>query len=84
MSIVTDMPRGSDPKQFVRKEPCEVEMILVDGTEINGEIFLSHDERVSDMLNDGRRFFAIRQLNHEVLLISKDAVAICKPLDKPG
>lgn len=84
MSTAIERPRGSNPNQFVRKDPCDVELILNDGTEISGEIFLSQDERVSDMLNDGRRFFAIRQPNHEVLLISKQSVAICKPLDRPG
>lgn len=58
-----------------------VELILTDGTQIAGLVFIGLDERVQDLLNDPKPFFPVRIANGDVMLINKVVVAICKPKD---
>lgn len=66
------------------KIASEVELILLDGTRIEGAVFINLNERVQDLLNSPAPFFPLRQANQEILLIAKSAIAVCKPLDQPG
>lgn len=61
-----------------------VDIILNDGTSVTGSVFIGLEERVQDLLNDPKLFIPVRQANEEILLINKNSVAICKPLDTPG
>lgn len=72
------------PVSRIAKEVVEVEIILHDGTGLNGKVFIGQDQRVQDLLNDGNAFFPLLQPNGEILLIAKSAMALCKPLDSPG
>jgi hypothetical protein len=67
-----------------RKVTVETELILEDGTTLPCEVFLSQGERVLDLLNDPNPFMPVRCANGEILLVSKKAVVICKPLDRPA
>lgn len=58
-----------------------VELVMSDGSQLTGLVFIGLDERVQDLLNDPKPFFPLRLENHEILLINKAAVAVCKPLD---
>jgi hypothetical protein len=58
-----------------------VELVMSDGSQLTGLVFIGLDERVQDLLNDPKPFFPLRLDNHEILLINKGAVAVCKPLD---
>ena len=68
---------------IIRKIRVEVSIIMSDGSNIEGYVFLSESERVSDMLNSDRRFLPLELLNQELLVINKDAGARCKPIDRP-
>ncbi len=72
------------PISRIVKEVVEVEIILHDGTGLNGKVFIGQDQRVQDLLNDDNAFFPLLQPNGEILLIAKSAMALCKPLDSPG
>lgn len=64
-----------------RKYNVDVDLVLHDGTQISGNVFLSKEERVQDLLNDPRPFFPIRLPNQEILIVNKTSIAVCKPID---
>ncbi|UTW55095.1 hypothetical protein [Kordiimonas sp. SCSIO 12610] len=68
---------------LVHKVRVEVSIIMSDGSNIEGCVFLGEGERVSDMLNCERRFLPLELLSQELLLINKDAIALCKPINRP-
>lgn len=72
------------PGSRIVKEAVEVEIILHDGTALDGKVFIGQGQRVQDLLNDKGAFFPLLQDNGEILLIAKSAMALCKPLDSPG
>lgn len=72
------------PGSRIVKEAVEAEMILHDGTSLAGKVFVGQNQRVQDLLNDDNAFFPLLQENGEILLLSKAAIAVCKPLDSPG
>ena len=78
-----ESPAGQGSK-IRKKETAEVELILEDGTTLSGEVFVLPGERVQDLLNGDAQFFPVRLEDHEILLISKSSIVICKPLDSPG
>lgn len=71
--------RGAD----IVKTAVDVEIILADGSSLGGALFLGCDQRVSDLLNEPPRFLPFQQANGEFLLVSKDHIALLKPLDRP-
>ncbi|MFZ5608101.1 MAG: hypothetical protein ACOY99_00660 [Pseudomonadota bacterium] len=82
---MTEHTRIEIQKTRVRtKINVEVDLVLHDGTRLNGLVFIGLDERVQDLLNDAKPFFPLKQNDGEVILINKSAVAVCKPLDTPG
>lgn len=64
-----------------RKYHIDVDLVLHDGTQISGSVFLAKEERVQDLLNDPRPFFPIRLANQEILIVNKTSVSLCKPVD---
>ena len=66
------------------KYRVEVDIVLTDGTKLNGFVFVSSGERVQDLLNEDRLFVPLQFANQEILLINKTSIALCKPLDIPG
>ena len=80
-SFATDRGRNRGPN--IVKTAVDVEIILADGSSLGGALFLGRDQRVSDLLNDAPRFLPFQQANGEFLLVSKDQIALLKPLDRP-
>ncbi|MEM7569848.1 MAG: hypothetical protein AAF337_08630 [Pseudomonadota bacterium] len=74
-------PISSTGSRIRRKYNIDVDIVLNDGTQIAGNVFLSKEERVQDLLNDGRPFFPVRLANQEILLINKASIAVLKPID---
>ncbi len=83
--MVTTSPRiVRDNSRFhIAKDRVEVSVIMADGSSIDGHVFLSDDERVSDLLNSNRMFFPLELESNELLLINKTSIALCKPIDRP-
>lgn len=65
------------------KITVEVELIMTDGTSINGRVYRAAGQRVLDLLNDAHSFFPVRLPSNEIILVAKSSVAICKPIDQP-
>ena len=65
------------------KTTVEVELIMTDGTSINGQVYRSEGQRVLDLLNEPQPFFPVRLKSDEIILVAKSSVAICKPIDQP-
>jgi hypothetical protein len=68
---------------LVHKERVEVSIIMPDGSNIEGYVFLGDGERVSDMLNSERKFLPLELASRELLLVNKDSIALCKPINRP-
>jgi hypothetical protein len=83
--MATTSPRiVRDNSRFhIAKDRVEVSVIMADGSNIDGHVFLSDDERVSDLLNSNRMFFPLELESNELLLINKSSIALCKPIDRP-
>ncbi|MBV7257517.1 hypothetical protein KCG44_12050 [Pacificimonas sp. WHA3] len=76
---------GVRMKRRVRtKSKQAVEVVLEDGTNLTGHIFVGVGERVLDCLNDTRSFFPFLAEDGAMLLLSKRTVAVCRPLDGAG
>ncbi|MEO0412748.1 MAG: hypothetical protein AAF221_13010 [Pseudomonadota bacterium] len=74
-------PIATSGSRIRRKYNIDVDIVLHDGTQISGNVFLSKEERVQDLLNDPRPFMPLRLPNQEIMLINKTAIAVCKPID---
>ena len=75
---------GSGQKSLrVHKDRVEVSIIMSDGSNIEGCVFLGEGERVSDMLNSDRRFLPLELPSQELLLVNKNSIALCKPINRP-
>ncbi len=64
------------------KVNVDVELVLVDGTTVSGKVFIETKQRVLDLLNTGDSFFPMRLENQDIVLVSKAAIAFCKPLEE--
>ncbi len=70
------------PKRRVRnKDKMPVELVLQDGTNLTGHMFVGLGERVLDCLNDSRPFMPFLAEDGAMLLLSKQTVAVCRPLE---
>ena len=63
----------------LEKAAIEVDLMLANGTGLRGTLFLGADERISDILNDGRIFLPFQDLGQSVRLIAKQAIVEVKP-----
>lgn len=66
------------------KVNAEVQLIMADGTQLTGYVFIGLDERVLDLMNDARPFFPLRLENQDIVIVNKAHVAVLKPIDHPG
>lgn len=57
------------------------EVTLVNGTVLNGHIFVEEDSRTQDLLNDQRPFFPLLTEEDEIFLINKVAVVKVRAQD---
>jgi len=70
--------------RVITKRPIDVELVFGDGSTLSGVLYVSHSERISDVLNDPRPFLPFHTDEGEFLLIQKTSIAMCKPLDIAG
>ncbi len=76
-----DLEASNDNLREARSEKAaiEVDLTLANGTGLRGTLFLGPDERISDILNDGRAFIPFQDLGQSVRLIAKQAIVEVKP-----
>lgn len=56
------------------KQEASVRMSLIDGSTVEGVVFLKNDERLIDLLNDHRSFFPLRRLEGDTVIVAKSGV----------
>ncbi len=56
------------------------ELRTVDGETLVGEVYVSGERRVKDMLNSGELFIAFRRGDGELEIINKHCIARVRPL----
>lgn len=70
---------------YIPKITVEVEVALSDGSTHRGQVFITANQRVLDMLNEPNAFFPFReQKTGRVTLLSKAIVAAVTPVDQRG
>jgi|GEM_PF-5725899 len=57
---------------------------LKDGSVLNGHVYCSQDERLSDLLNDSKRFLPFETMDGEIIFVTKDAMSQVMPKEKTG
>jgi DnaJ-domain-containing protein 1 len=66
--------------QKITKTKLEVEVRLDDGEVMTGSLFVSPQGRLSDMMNDERRFLPFERSDGTFLMLKKDACRSVTPL----
>lgn len=56
------------------KQEASVRLSLVDGSTVEGVVFLKNEERLIDLLNDHRAFFPLRRLEGDTVIVAKSGV----------
>ena len=67
------MRNNANPRA-VAKTAIFVDVCLVDGTQLSGNMFVSAQSRLSDMLNDDRQFVPLQMSDGLTLAIAKAAI----------
>ncbi len=57
----------------------EVEITLIDGSRMSGNLFLNIDERLLDLINDGRAFVPFEDTSGAVSMLSKTTIIRATP-----
>ena len=57
---------------------------MKDGSLLNGHVYCSQDERLSDLLNDSKRFLPFETMDGEIIFVTKDAMSQVMPKEKLG
>ena len=60
---------------FRSKKKVRVNIRLQDGTFLDGHVFCSLEQRVSDLLNDDREFIPFESMNEDIIMVRKGVVA---------
>lgn len=71
----------------IAKKKAPVEIVCSDGAVLYGFLFVSQQGRLSDTLNDSRRYLPFEDASGDVAMLSKELILKTTPLDraaKPG
>lgn len=60
---------------FRSKKKVRVFIQLEDGANLDGHVFCSTEQRVSDLLNDDREFLPFEDLNEEITILRKGTIS---------
>ena len=69
---------------ITQKIKTEVELVLTDGTVLNGAMFMHADQRVLDLVNDERRFVPFASFDGPVKVNNKAMIAHITPVERAG
>ncbi len=69
-------------EQITKKLEAGVELIRIDGTLLNGTVFLRGDQRVIDVVNDERQFLPFVDPEGVFSVINKSTISSIKPVDQ--
>lgn len=65
----------------ITKQVIRVHLVLVDGSTLDGALFLAAGERLQDLLNDPKSFLPFRTADQAMLMINKASISVCRPID---
>jgi hypothetical protein len=69
-------------KNYVPKVKVQTLILMTDGTELEGSVFISATERVLDLMNAPGLFFPLMcNRTGEITLVNKTAINNIKPLE---
>lgn len=71
----------STSNKKISKQRIRVAMTMANGTSHEGDLFLSQDQRVSDLLNDEREFLPFELDPDQVLFVRKSSILEVNPLE---
>ena len=69
-------------EQLRTKYRIKVEVTLIDGSRMCGDLFLGVDQRVLDLFNDHRPFVPFEDADSEVRVLSKTAIMQIRPIQQ--
>ena len=69
------------PRAVITKQVIRVRLVLVDGSTLEGSLFLAATERLQDLLNDTKAFLPFRSADQSMLMINKGSISVCQPID---
>ncbi len=69
-------------EQVRQKVKTEVELLLSDGTELSGHLFVNPQDRLLETLNDTRTFLPIEGNDGGVTVINKSTIHRIKLMDR--
>ncbi len=62
-----------------QKDKTEVEVTFINGATMRGYFYVTHGQRVADMLNDSRNFIPFQDIASAIRLVSKSNIIDVKP-----
>ncbi|MEO0400008.1 MAG: J domain-containing protein [Pseudomonadota bacterium] len=65
------------------KREAAVSVVLVDGERFDGFVYLKHDERLVDLLNDKRAFIPFKRDDDGTVIIAKSSISCLNERDRP-
>ncbi len=71
-----------DKEKLRTKYRVKVEVTLIDGSRMCGDLFLGIDQRLLDLFNDQRPFVPFEDANSEVRVLSKTAIMQIRPIQQ--
>ena len=71
-----------EAQQVRQKVKTEVELLLSDGTELRGHLFVNPQDRLLETLNDDRTFLPIEGYDGGVTVINKSTIHRIKLMDQ--
>ncbi|WP_417514916.1 hypothetical protein [Minwuia sp.] len=72
----------SSRKNYVPKVKVDTLILMTDGTEIEGSVFIRATQRVLDLMNEPGLFFPVScARTGEITLVNKTAINNIKPLE---
>ena len=74
----------STNRNVTQKIKTEVELVLTDGTVLNGAMFMHADQRVLDLVNDERRLVPFASFDGPLKLINQAMIAHITPVERAG
>ena len=74
----------STNRKVTQKIKTEVELVLTDGTVLNGAMFMHADQRVLDLVNDERRLVPFASFDGPLKVINKAMIAHITPVERAG
>ena len=67
--------------QVLKTNKIEVELLLTGGTTFRANLFVHDMERVTDLLNDPRKFIPFEDVTGQIRLVNKESILTVIPAD---